>query len=61
MLNHVIILHEKAHPQIATSVTTVSQEYGQEVLNHALYSPDLIPLCYDIFQTQGTSAGDSFQ
>ncbi len=41
MLDHVIILHDNGHPHIATSVTTVFQAYGWEVLNHLAYSPDL--------------------
>ncbi len=33
----------------AMSVTTVFQEYGWDVLNHPMYSPDLSPQDYDPF------------
>ncbi len=49
MLDHVIILHDNAHPHIAMSVPTVSQEYDWEVLNYTPYSPDLSSLDYDLF------------
>ncbi len=49
MLDCTIILHDDTRPHIAMLVTTVFQEYGWEVLNHPLYSPDLSPLDYDLF------------
>ncbi len=49
MLNRVIVVHDNTRPHIATSVTTVFQEYDWEVLNHTLYSPDLSPLNYNLF------------
>ncbi len=49
MLDHVIILHDNVCLHIATSVTTVFQEYSWEVLNHPPYSPNLNPLVCDLF------------
>ncbi len=49
MLDRVIILHYDAYSHIATSVTTVFQEWGWKVLNHPLYSPDLSSLDYNLF------------
>ncbi len=43
----VIILY--THPHIATSFTTVFQEYSWEVLNHLPYSPNLSPPDYNLF------------
>ncbi len=49
MLDCVIILRNNAHLHIGTSVTTVFQEYGWEVVYHPLYSPDLSLPDYDPF------------
>ncbi len=61
MLDGVIILHDNTYPHIATSVTTVFQEYGWEVLNHPPYSPDLSPQIKTHSQNLRNPLGDSFQ
>ncbi len=45
----VIILHDNAHPHIATSVTAVFQKYCWEVLNYTSFIPDLSPPDYNLF------------
>lgn len=46
----VIILHDNARSHLHTSVSSVFDENGWEILPHPPYSPDMSPSDYDLFQ-----------
>ncbi len=61
MFDCVIILHDNTRPHI-TSVTTIFQEYGWEMLNYPPFSPDPCPpKLRPILKTQENAPGDLLQ
>jgi len=47
--NSVLILHDNAWPHLGRDVRELLHGYSWEVLPHLPYSPDMIPLAFDLF------------
>jgi len=43
------LLHNKARPHIARSVKDTLESYDREVMEHPLYSPNIVPSDYHLF------------
>lgn len=53
--HNVLLQHDNTHPYGANLTKTAFQELGWEVLPHSLYSPDLAPSVYHLFQLLSNS------
>ena len=47
--NGVLILHDKARPNLGKDVLELLDGYSWDVLPHPLYSPDMSPSDFDLF------------
>ncbi|PNF34176.1 hypothetical protein B7P43_G17865, partial [Cryptotermes secundus] len=45
----VVLLHDNARPHVANRTAARLQSFGWEIMEHALYSLDLIPSDYHVF------------
>jgi hypothetical protein len=48
-VDDVVLLHDNARPHVANRTAARLQSFGWEIMEHALYSPDLASSDYNVF------------